>query len=70
MSVLAVHYIHTWQVCTALHSVCLLSITQTADVEAQGFDIVNTLSHHQILVHQVAAVRARLGQKEWIVKEL
>lgn len=56
--------VHTWQAGTTLHSVCFLSITQPADVEAQRFDIINTLRHHQVLMHEVAAVRARLGQKE------
>lgn len=62
MSVLAVHHIHTRQAGAALHSVRFLSITQPADVEAQRFDIINTLGHHQILMHQVAVVRARLGK--------
>lgn len=69
MSVVAVQLIQTWQAGAALHSVCLLSITQPADVEAQRLDIIDALRHHQVLVHQVAAVRARLGQKEGIMKE-
>lgn len=53
---LAVQHIQTWQAGAALHSVRFFAITQPADVEAQRFDIVNTLRHHQVLVHQVAAV--------------
>lgn len=55
---------HTWQAGAALHSVCFLSITQPADIEAKRLDIIDTLRHHQVLMHQVAAVRARLEQKE------
>lgn len=69
MTVLAIQYIQTWQAGAALHSVCFLSITQPADVEAQRLDVINTLRHHQVLVHQVAAVGARLGQKEGIIME-
>lgn len=65
---LVVHYIHTWQAGTTLHSICFLSITQLADVEAQRFDVIDTFSHHQILLHQVAAIRARLGQRGHTVK--
>lgn len=60
---LAVRRIHTWQVGAALHSVCFLSITKAADVETQGLDIIDALCDHQVLMHQVAAVRARLEQK-------
>ena len=70
MTVLAVQWIHTWQAGAALHSVRFLSITQPADVEAQRLDIIDTLRHHQVLMHQVAAVRTRLGQEEGIVKAL
>lgn len=59
----------TWQAGAALHSVCVLPVTQPADVEAQRLDIIDTLCHHQVLVHQIAAVRARLGQKDRITKE-
>lgn len=55
--------IHTWQAGAALHSVRFLSITQPADVEAKWLDIIDTLRHHQVLMHQVAAVRARLEHK-------
>lgn len=56
-------HIYTWQAGTALHSVRFFSITKTADIKAQGFDIINALRHHQVLVHQVAAVRVRLEQR-------
>lgn len=69
MSVLAVQYIQTWQAGAALHPVRFLSITKPADVEAQRLDVIDTLRHHQVLVHQVAAVGAGLGQKEGIVKK-
>lgn len=55
--------IRTWQAGAALHSVSFFSIAEPADVEAQGLDIVDALRHHQVLVHQVAAVRVRLEQR-------
>ena len=57
----------TWELAAALHPVGVLAVTQTADVVAQGFDIVNTLRHHQVLLDQVAPVRTRLekgGQQQ------
>lgn len=53
----------TLQTGAALHSVCFLSIAQPADVEAKGLNVINPLCHHQVLMHQIAAVRARLQQK-------
>lgn len=53
----------TWQAGAALHSVGVLPIAQAADVEAQRLDVIDTTCHHQVLVHQVATVRARLGQE-------
>lgn len=67
---LLVNYIHTWQAGTTLHSVRFLSITQLADVEAQRFDVIDALSHHQILLHQVAAIRAGLGNRGHSMKEV
>lgn len=68
-SVWALQYSQTWQAWASLHSVSFLPITKPADVEAERFDVINTLRHHQVLVHQVAAVRARLGQKDGTMKE-
>lgn len=64
ISVLAVQSIQTWQAGTALHSVRVLPLTQPADVEAQRLNVIDALRHHQVLVHQVASVRAGLGQKQ------
>lgn len=61
--VLYVVLIPTWQAGTPLHPVGFLSITQPADVETQRLDVVDAFSHHQVLVHEVTAVRARLRTK-------
>lgn len=53
----------TLQAGAALHSVCFLSIAQPTDVEAKGLNVIDPLCHHQVLMHQIAAVRARLQTK-------
>lgn len=53
----------TLQAGAALHSVRFFSIAQPADVEAEGLNVIDPLCHHQVLVHQIAAVRAGLKQK-------
>lgn len=53
----------TLQAGAALHSVCFFSIAQPTDVEAEGLNVIDPLCHHQVLMHQIAAVRARLKQK-------
>lgn len=51
---------HTWQAGSRLHPVRFLSIAEPTNVETQRPDVVDALSHNQVLMHQVAAVGARL----------
>lgn len=57
----SVKRVHTLQAGAALHSVRFLPVTQPADVEAERLNVINPLCHHQVLVHQEAAVRAGLA---------
>lgn len=57
----SVKRVHTLQAGAALHSVRFLPVTQPADVEAERLNVIDPLCHHQVLVHQVAAVRAGLA---------
>lgn len=65
-----VRWIHTWQAGTRLHPVRFLSITEAANVETQRPDVIDALSHNQVLVHEIAAVGARLEGKHESREEL
>lgn len=65
-----VQWIHTWQAGSRLHPVRFLSITEPTNVETQRPEIIDALSHNQVLVHQVAAVGARLEAKHESREEL
>ena len=65
--------VYTWEVAAALHAVRLLAVAEAADVDAQGLEVLDALGDHQVLLDQVAAVRARLhggGEEAQMTAEL